>query len=153
MEKVAFKLIDFYSLQTEINGAFNQQANQLIIRGLLNESIKLSTKIKITDLLKKVQAEIEVLMSKRNELVEKYGEKQEDGTSVLSPFINVQTNEQGEVVSREDNPKFIEFQQEFQQALQEEKGFEFEPFTKEDLEGFYTEFNYTQFYKLVKLDQ
>ena len=150
MEKVAFKLIDFYSLQTEINGAFNQQANQLIIRGLLNETTKITTKMKVAELLNKVNAEVEANNAKRSELVEKHGEKQEDGTSVLSPFINVQTNEQGEVVSREDNPKFIEFQQEFQQALQEEKEFEFEPFTKEDLEGFYTEFNYTQFYKLIQ---
>lgn len=153
MEKVTLKLVDFYTLETEINGAINQETNQLIIRGLLNESIKLSTKIKITDLLKKVQAEIEVLMAKRNELVEKYGEKQEDGTSFVSAFINVQTNEQGEVVSRDENPKFKEFQQEFQQILQQEKEFEFEPFTSQDLEGAYSNFNYPVFYKLVKLDQ
>ena len=153
MATVTFKLIDFYSLQTEINGAFNQQANQLIIRGLINETTKLTTKMKVAELLNKVNVEVEALNAKRNELVEKHGDKQEDGTSVLSPFINVQTNEEGEVVSREDNPKFLEYQQEFQQYLQEEKEFEFEPFTKEDLEGFYTEFNYTQFYKLVKLDQ
>lgn len=150
MATVTFKLIDFYSLQTEINGAFNQQANQLIIRGLINETTKLTTKMKVAELLKKVNVEVEALNAKRNELVEKHGDKQEDGTSVLSPFINVQTNEEGEVVSREDNPKFLEYQQEFQQYLQEEKEFEFESFTKEDLEGFYTEFNYTQFYKLIQ---
>jgi biopolymer transport protein ExbD len=153
MEKVTLKLVEFYNLETELNGAFNQQANQLIIRGLLNETIKLSTKIKLTDLLKKVQVEIEAINSKRNELVEKHGEKQEDGSFLITPFINIQTNEQGEITSREDNPKFQEFQQELQAFLQEEKEFEFEPFTSVDLEGAYSEFNYVQFYKLVKLDQ
>ena len=153
MEKVTLKLVDFYTLETEINGAFNQEANQLIIRGLLNENIKLSTKIKVMDLLKKVQLEIETVNTKRNELVEKHGEKQEDGGLFVPAFINVQTNEQGEVISRDENPKFKEFQQEFQQILQEEKEFEFEPFTNQDLEGAYSNFNYPVFYKLVKLDQ
>lgn len=153
MEKVTLKLVDFYGLETEINGAFNQQTNQLVIRGLLNENIKLSTKIKLMDLLKKVQVEIEAINAKRNELVEKYGEKQEDGSSFINQFINVQINEQGEVTSREDNPKFKEFQQEFQPFLQTEKEFEFEPFTSVDLEQAYSEFNYVQFYKLVKADQ
>lgn len=153
MEKVTLKLVDFYTLETEMNGAFNQEANQLIIRGLLNENIKLSTKIKVMDLLKNVQLEIETVNTKRNELVEKHGEKNEEGTPFVSAFINVQTNEQGEVISREDNPKFKEFQQEFQQLLQEEKEFEFEPFTSQDLEGAYSQFNYPVFYKLVKLDQ
>jgi|NOAtaT_7_FD_contig_31_1303170_length_703_multi_4_in_0_out_0_1 hypothetical protein len=152
MEKVTLKLIDFYSLQTEINGAFNQQANQLIIRGIINETTKLTTKMKVAELLNKVNVEVEANNAKRSELVDKHGDKQEDGASVITPFINVQTNDAGEVVSRENNPKFLEFQQEFQQILQEEKEFEFEPFTKEDLEGLYTEFNYPQFYKLVKLD-
>ena len=95
MATVTFKLIDFYSLQTEINGAFNQQANQLIIRGLINETTKLTTKMKVAELLNKVSVEVEALNAKRNELVEKHGDKQEDGTAVLSPFINVQTNEEG----------------------------------------------------------
>jgi len=150
MATVTLKLLDLYSLQTEINGAFNQQANQLIIRGLINETIKLTTKMKVADLLTKVNVEVEAINSRRSELVDKHGDKQEDGTTLLTPFINVQTNEEGEIVSREDNPKFLEFQQEFQQVLQEEKEFDFEPFTKEDLEGAYSEFNYTQFYKLVQ---
>ena len=153
MEKVTLKLVDLLNLQTEINGVFNREANQLVLRGLSNETLKITTKMKVADLLKKVQVEVEAINLKRNELVSKHGEAQEDGTALLNPFINIQTNEEGEITSREDNPKFQEYQQELQAFLQEEKEFEFEPFTAVDLEGAYSEFNYPQFYKLVKLDQ
>jgi len=128
MATVTLKNSEFLNLESEINGLVNQQENRLILRGLINENMKLST-------------------------VVKHGEAQEDGTTFVPMFINIQTNEQGEVVSRDPNPKFEEFQQEYQPFLNEEKEFECELFTQQDLEGAYSEFNYPIFYKLVKSEE
>jgi len=150
MATVTLKNSEFLNLESEINGLVNQQENRLILRGLINENMKLSTKIKLSDLTKKLAVELNAIAEKRNELVVKHGEAQEDGTTFVPMFINIQTNEQGEVVSRDPNPKFEEFQQEYQPFLNEEKEFECELFTQQDLEGAYSEFNYPTFYKLVK---
>lgn len=153
MATVTLKNSEFLNLESEINGLINQQENRLILRGLINENLKLSTKIKLSDLTKKLAIELNAIAEKRNELVVKHGEAQEDGTTFVPMFINIQTNEQGEVVSRDPNPKFEEFQQEYQPFLNEEKEFECELFTQQDLEGAYSEFNYPTFYKLVKSEE
>ncbi len=100
MATVTLKNSEFLNLESEINGLVNQQENRLILRGLINENMKLSTKIKLSDLTKKLAVELNAIAEKRNELVVKHGEAQEDGTTFVPMFINIQTNEQGEVDTR-----------------------------------------------------
>jgi len=105
MATVTLKNSEFLNLESEINGLINQQENRLILRGLINENMKLSTKIKLSDLTKKLAVELNAI------------------------------------------------QKEYQPFLNEEKQFECELFTQQDLEGAYSEFNYPTFYKLVKSEE
>ena len=150
MAKVSLKLFELYTLETELNGIVNQETGNVVSPGLLNEKIKLSIKHRLNNLLKEINQEKQEIEKVRSSFIEKHGEATESGDFSISPFINVETNDKGEVVSSEVNPKFVEFRQEFNSYLQQKKEFEFSSFTKEDLESIEAFGNYPTFFKLVE---
>jgi hypothetical protein len=81
MEKVTLKLAEFYQLDTELNGAINQQTGEVLAKGLLSEKIKLTTKYWLNDLSKKVSSE--------KESVEKLKILVESDVLVGSKFIDL----------------------------------------------------------------
>jgi hypothetical protein len=153
MEKVTLKLHEFYSLEIDLNGLTNQQTGEVVAKGLLSEKIKLTTKYWLSDLNKKVSAEKESVEKLKEELIKKHGETDETGNISIPMYINVVTNEEGEIVSREVNPKFVEFQNDFNTLLQEERELEHHSFKLEEFENVETDGNYNTFFKLIKVDE
>lgn len=153
MEKVTLKLQEFYSLDTELNGLVNNQTGEVVAKGLLSEKIKLTTKYWLHDLSKKVSTEKESVEKLKEELIKKYGEEK-DGAISIPLYINEQVDEETkEIVSREINPDFIKFQEDFNALLQEERELEFKEFKLEEFESVETEGNYNTFFKLIKVDE
>ena len=153
MEKVTLKLQEFYQLNSELNGFVNQQTGETVSKGLLSERVKLTTKYWLVDLAKKIKAEKESIDKLREELVKKYG-VEEDGSINIPIYINeVIDNETKEVVSRELNPNFISFQNDFNQLLQEERELEYHPFKLEEFENVETDGVYITFFKLVQVGE
>jgi hypothetical protein len=150
MEKVTLKLHEFYALEAELNGVVNNQTGEVLSKGLLTEKIKLSTKYWLSDLAKKVTTEKESVEKLKEELIKKHGETDETGNISIPMYINVVTNEEGEITSREVNPKFVEFQNDFNTLLQEEKELEHKEFKLVDFENVESEGVYVTFFKLVK---
>jgi hypothetical protein len=153
MEKISLKLSEFYQLDAELNGQVNQQNGEKVSKGLLNEKIKLTTKYWLTDLAKKVAAEKEAIEKARTELIQKFGEADQTGNISIPLYVNEQVNEEGQVVSREINPKFVEFQNEFNTLLEEERELEHKGFKLEELENVESDENYQIFFKLIKVDE
>lgn len=153
MEKVSLKLFEFYNLEAELNGVVNQQTGEAVTKGLLNEKIKLTTKYWLTDLAKKVGEEKQSVEKLKEELIKKHGETSEDGAVSIPMYINIVTDEQGEVTSRDVNPKFIEFQNDFNKLLQEEHELEHKAFSLEDFESVESDGNYSTFFKLIKVEE
>lgn len=153
MEKISLKLSEFYQLDAELNGQVNQQNGEKVSKGLLNEKIKLTTKYWLTDLSKKVAAEKEAIEKARTELIQKFGEADQTGNISIPLYVNEQVNEEGQVVSREINPKFVEFQNEFNTLLEEERELEHKGFKLEELENVESDENYQIFFKLIKVDE
>jgi hypothetical protein len=58
-----------------------------------------------------------------------------------------------EVTSREVNPDFIKFQNDFNALLQEERELEYRSFKLEEFEGVETDGVYNTFFKLVKVEE
>ena len=83
-------------------------------------------------------------------MIKKYGTEDEKGGIAIPMYINIVTNEEGEVTSREVNPKFVEFQNEFNALLQEEKEVEFKEFKLAEFDSVESEGVYVTFFKLVK---
>ena len=153
MENVTLKLQEFYQLEAELNGVTNQQTGEVLAKGLLSEKIKLTTKYWLTDLVKKIAAEKESIDKLREELVKKYG-VEENGNISIPIYINeVVDDETKEVVSREVNPNFVSFQNDFNSLLQEERELEYHPFKLEEFENVETDGVYVTFFKLVQVGE
>jgi hypothetical protein len=152
MEKISLKLSEFYQLEAELNGAVNQQTGEKLSSGLLSEKVKLTTKYWLSDLSKKVATEKEAIEKVKNELIQKHGESDEQGNVSIPFYANEQVDEEGKVISREVNPKFVEFQNEFNALLEEERELEHKGFTLEELESVESADNYPVFFKLIKVD-
>jgi hypothetical protein len=153
MEKVTLKLQEFYQLSSELNGFVNQQTGETVSKGLLSERVKLTTKYWLADLAKKITAEKESIDKLREELIKKYG-VEENGSVNIPVYINeVIDDETKEVVSREVNPDFISFQNDFNSLLQEERELEYRPFKLEEFENVETDGVYTTFFKLVEVGE
>ena len=153
MEKSSLKLHEYYTLEAELNGVVNQQTGQVVSKGLLSEKIKLTTKYWITDLAKKAAAEKEVVEKIKEELIKKHGEADEQGGISIPMYTNVVTDEEGQIVSRDVNPKFVEFQKEFNTLLEEEKEVEHNTFKLEEFDSVESDGNYQVFFKLIKVGE
>ena len=152
MEKISLKLYEFYNLDSELNGVTNQQTGEKVSAGLLAEKLKLTTKYWLTELSKKVAAEKVTVESLKEELIKKHGETDETGNISIPMYIDIVKDEEGNIVDGKNNPKFIEFQTEFNTLLQEEKELEYKPVSINELENIESEGNYPVFFKLVKID-
>jgi len=146
-------LYEFYNLDSELNGVINQQNGEKISSGLLAEKLKLTTKYWLTELSKKVAAEKAVVETLKEELIKKHGETDESGNISIPMYINIVKDENDNIVSGENNPKFIEFQNEFNELLQEEKELEYKTVKLNELENIESEGNYPVFFKLVTVDE
>ena len=153
MEKVSLKLYEFYNLEAELNGVTNQQTGEVTSKGLLAEKLKLTTKYWLSDLSKKASAEKEAVEKLKEELIKKHGETDENGSISIPMYINIVTDEEGEIVSREANPKFVEFQNDFNTLLQEERELEYHAFKLEEFENVETDGNYNTFFKLIQVGE
>jgi len=153
MEKVTLKLQEYYQLNSELNGFVNQQTGETVSPGLLTERVKLTTKYWLADLAKKIATEKESIDKLREELVKKYG-VEENGSVSIPIYINeVIDDETKEVVSREVNPNFISFQNDFNSLLQEERELEYHPFKLEEFENVETDGVYVTFFKLIEVGE
>ena len=153
MEKISLKLYEFYNLESELNGVTNQQTGEKISSGLLAEKLKLTTKYWLTELAKKVTAEKATVETLKEELIKKHGETDETGNISIPMYVNIVRDEDDKMVSAENNPKFIEFQNEFNTLLQEEKELEYKPVNLNELENIESDGNYPTFFKLVVVDE
>lgn len=148
MEKISLKLHEFLTLETELFGAKNQQTGETISKGLLNEKLSLVSKFWLNELGKKVQNEKESIDKLREELIKKLG-TEEDGQIFIKMYDEVK-DEEGNVVSRSLTKNFIEFNQEYDKLLSEEKELEYRPVDLNELTNVETEGNLNVFFKLVK---
>jgi hypothetical protein len=145
MEKKSLKLAEYYQLEAELNGVTNNQTGEKVLNGLLSQKLTLSTKYWLTDLAKRVKEQTEACESLKNELIKKYGEEK-DGQIQIS--FNVK-NEAGEDVP---NPKFLEFQNEYQNLLNEERELEYKELKLSDLGSIETEEVYSMLFTLLQAD-
>ena len=148
MEKISLKLHEFLTLETELFGVKNQQTGEVTSKCLLNETLSLVAKFWLNELGKKVASEKESVEKLREELIKKLG-TEEEGQVFIKMYDEVK-DEEGNTVSRSLTSNFIEFNQEYEKLLSEEKELEYRPFELSELANVETEGNLNVFFKLVK---
>ena len=152
MEKISLKLADFYQLDTELNGITNQKTGEKVVDGLLSEKLKLTTKYWLTELAKKVSTEKNAVESLKEDLIKKHGEENENGSIGIPMYLDVVKDEEDNIVNAKPNPKFIEFQNEFNALLKETKELEYKPINLDELENIESNNNYPVFFQLIKVN-
>jgi hypothetical protein len=88
----------------------------------------------------------------RDQLVKELGEEDENGSISLPVYINEVLDEEGKVVSREVNPKFLDFQEKFNELLAETKELTHGKFLLEDFELVESAEVYPVFFKLISAE-
>jgi hypothetical protein len=148
MEKISLKLHEFLTLEAELFGVKNQQTGEVTSKGLLNEKLSLVSKFWLNELGKKVASEKESVEKLREELIKKLG-TEEEGQVFIKMYDEVK-DEEGNTISRSLTSNFIEFNQEYEKLLSEEKELEYRAFDLSELANVETEGNLNVFFKLVK---
>lgn len=146
MNTIELRLQEVLELQIELEGFTNPQTGESVIKGFINHSLPLKTKYWLTKLVEKVNKEKSEIEKARNSLIEKFGEKDEQGNVSIPSTIKKGKKE-------ETNPKLIEFQNEYLSLLNETISIEYKPIELDILENITTEDNYNILFKLVSEDE
>lgn len=144
MEKLTLSLGEILTLEAELNGLSNPSTGEVIIEGFLKEKLCLGDKYWLEKLSAKLSTEKKLVDKLRNELIEKFGDKNSDGQFAIMPFID--TEEEG---VQEQNPKFVEFQKEFSELLGQQKDIEYRPLPFDSLNRIESETAYSAIFKIV----
>ena len=139
-------------LETEVNGVLNQQTGEVVSKGLMKEVLKFKTKYWMMQLSNDLAEEKKKIESVRESLVKELGEEDQTGSISLSVYTNEVVDEEGKIVSREINPKFLEFQDKFNELLIETKDVAHGKFLLEDFEAVESAEVYPIFFKLISAE-
>jgi hypothetical protein len=150
MEKITLKLGDVLQLESEINGYVNPQDGTEIYKGFTKQNLSIILKYELKELGEALKAERTKIESLRDELILKYGEEEEKG-GVMVKMYNETKDDEGKVLSRVINPKYVEFDKEYGILLDQEKEIEYPKITLDDLkDAGKTSDNYIVLFTLIK---
>jgi len=138
--KVKLTLGEILNLDIELSGYVNPENGEQILNGLFSQELSLVTKFKLSelrDLIAPLKKNVEEL---KNDIIKSKGEEK-DGTVSIPMMID-------DVF----NPVFLEFQEEYNKLLSEEKELEISEFKIEDFD-IVTNESYNTFFKIIKAQQ
>ena len=134
-------------LDAEINGYTNPQNGEVVYEGFSWQPLSILLKYELRELSDKLKEERTKVDELRNELIEKFGEKTEDGGIQITPTIEKTKGKKKEVVK---NPKYVEFISEYNKLLAKEIELDHPTITKDDLkDAGKTKDQYNILFKLV----
>jgi hypothetical protein len=146
---------EIYSLESEINGAVNQQTGEKISKGVLAHPLSMIHRYWLTDLVESISSHKKTVDKLREELIVKLGESDDKGGFSL-PMAVDKKDADGNLVldaegntTKEINPNFLEFNDEMNKLFAEKKEVTHYPFTI-DAFDFKTDESYPVLFKLLK---
>lgn len=152
MLKINLKLGEILQLESEINGLVNQESGKIIYEGFLKQNLSIILKYglnELSELLKNERKKVEVL---RDELIKKYGEENNEGGIFVKMYDEIE-DEEGNVVGKKFNEKYLKFEEEYSVFLNVEKEIEYPEITKEDLkDSGKSNDDYRILFKLIRKD-
>jgi hypothetical protein len=150
MEKITLKLGEILQLESEINGFVDPQTGNQVFEGFTKQNLSIILKYELSDLSTELKSERTKIESLRDELIKKHGEDDGKG-GIMVKMYNEITDEEGNVISKPINPKYLEFDQEYGTLLNQDKEIEVPEITKDDLkDAGKSKDQYVILFKLVK---
>ncbi len=117
-------------LDAEINGYTNPQNGEVVYEGFAAQPLSILLKYELRELSEKLKDERGKVDELRNELIERFGEKTEEGGIQITPTIEKKKGKKTETVK---NPKYVEFLNEYNKLLTKEIELDHPVITKDDL--------------------
>jgi hypothetical protein len=150
MEKITLKLGDVLQLESEINGYIEPQSGEQIYEGFTKQNLSIILKYELSDFSATLKSERTKVDALRDELIKKHGE--DDGKGGLwVKMHNEVKDEEGNIIGKIINPKYVEFDKEYGTLLNQEIEIEYPEITKEDLkDAGKTKDKYQVLFKLIK---
>lgn len=157
LKKTKLSLGEIYALEQELNGVRNPETGEVVSKGLLGQKgLNMKIRYYLSDLADIATADKKKIDSLKDELIIKLGVTDESTGRVTLPTLVKQKDEEGNEVVNEKgesamvfNPAFIEFNEEMNKLVAEEKEFSVYPFTIEDF-NVDTDESYPVLFKLMK---
>lgn len=150
MEKSKFKLGDILQLESEINGFVNPETGEKIYEGFLKQNLSIILKYELTELSEVLSKERKKVEGLRDDLIKKHGETDDKG-GIMVKMFNEEKDEEGNIINRVINPKYVEFDKEYGELLNAEIELEYPEITKEDLkEAGKSKDKYQVLFRLIK---
>jgi len=150
MEKITLKLGDILQLESEINGYVDPQSGDQIYEGFAKQNLSIILKYELSDFSTTLKTERTKVEALRDELIKKHGE--DDGKGGLwVKMHNEVKDDEGNIIGKVINPKYVEFDKEYGTLLNQEIEIEYPEITKEDLkDAGKTKDKYMVLFKLIK---
>jgi hypothetical protein len=150
MDKITLKLGDVLQLESEINGYVDQQSGEQIYEGFSKQNLSIILKYELSDFSATLKGERSKVDALRDDLIKKHGE--DDGKGGLwVKMHNEVKDEEGNIIGKVINPKYVEFDKEYGTLLNQEIELEYPEITKEDLkDAGKTKDKYQVLFKLIK---
>jgi hypothetical protein len=144
MEKIKLSITEIVGLEAELNGLVNQENGEVISKGLFGEKLDLVTKYRLKKLSDALSAEKKIVDELRQELIKKFGKEEEGGKFTIPMW-----EDEEQTI---EHPDFAEFKKQYEALLVEEKEFEYNPLSIEDLKDIKTDQRYDLVFRLIKED-
>ena len=144
MEKIKLSIAEIVGLEAELNGLVNQQNGEVISKGLFGEKLSLVVKYRLKKLSDALAAEKKTIEDLRQELIKKFSKEEEDGKYSIPMW-----EDEEQTI---EHPDFVEFKKQYDALLLEEKEFEYNPLSIEDIEDIKSDERYDLVFRLIKED-
>lgn len=148
MKKITLKLSEIYQLHTELKGLKNNSTGEVIIKGLLDEKLTLSVKYHLSNLSETLLSKLKPVDKLKEESIKKLGEGDDEKGYFISIRINEKFDKNGNLEDYDINPKYIEYQKEIEDLLNQTCEIEYNELTLEDINTT-TEVNPQILFKLI----
>jgi len=151
MEKnTLLEIGEILQLDSEINGFTNPQTGEQVYEGFLKQNLSIILKYELTELSEELSKERKRIEGVRDELIQKLGEKDENGGIIVRMFDEVKDDE-GIVIGKKYTENYIEFDNQYGELMKSTKEISHPDITKEDLKkAGDTKDDYKVLFKLIK---
>lgn len=142
MKTQSFKLFELLQLEAELSGVLNQKTGERVLEGLLSQKLSLTTKYWLNGLVSTLLEEKKQIESLRDELIKKHGTADADGNIGISMYVETGKKDAEGNALTAVNPKYLEFNAEYNALLNESKDIKVPSIKFAELEKIETEENY-----------
>jgi hypothetical protein len=151
MTNIKLKLDEVLQLEGEINGFANPENGTVIFEGFLKQNLSIILKYELNELNETLLKHRKNADNLRNELIQKHGEYDSKTNNLRVIKFNEVRDDEGNIISKVLNPKFVEFDKEYGSLLDKEIELSVPEITLDDLKDIgKVKDDYKILFKLIK---